>query len=253
MTLSEGHPTRLWPRRQSASRSSLRPLRPGALAALAIVALSACISSEVTLPEPRRLVIHSGARLAPTRDRMEEVDGWVREQYDSIQMDPSFWIISEPEEGPVYPWERLRVTAGADTAFVSFQPTSGGGNLHLGAYQIYAHLHIMAAQGRLDRWLPEAVGLDDFELERAILARVADAWLYQRSIFDARPYGVLDEITYAHENGFLDAFILTARPDAFVEARRTWMAANPDAGTAYVEWFRRTFERDPPGRVSGDR
>ncbi len=242
----------LRPRCHSRSRRPSR-LRPGFLACVAVSSFFACVSTEVTLPEPRRLVIHSGARLAPTREHMEDVHDWVREQYDSIQMDPSFWIISEPEEGPVYPWERLRVNARADTAFVSVQATGSGARLRVGAFQIYAHLHLMAAQGRLDRWLPEAVGLDDFELERAILARVADAWLYQRSIFDAQPYGVLDEITYANENGYLDSFILTSRPDAFVEARRAWMTENPDDGNAYVDWFRRTFERDPPGRVSGNR
>jgi len=71
--------------------------------------------------------------------------------------------------------------------------------------------------------------------------------LYQRSIFDAAPYSILDEITYANENGFLDAFILTARPGSFVEVRREWMAANPDGRADYVAWFRHTFERDPPG------
>ena len=227
--------------------------RPRLLACAAVSSLFACISTEVALPEPRRLVIHSGARLAPTREQMEEVDGWVREQYDSIQLDPTFMIITEAQEGPVYPWEDLRVNARADTAILSYQGSPGGGDLRRGAYLIYAHLHLMAGQSRLDRWLPEAVGMDDFELERAILARVAEAWLYQRSIFDARPYGVLDEITYAHENGYLDAFILTSRPNAFVEARRAWMTENPDGGTDYVEWFRRTFERDPPGRVSGNR
>lgn len=219
------------------------------LGVLSVVALPflACASGEMELPNPRRLVVYSGARLTPTKEYMEEVDAWVREQMDSIRLDPSFMIISNPQEGPVYPWEQLRVNAQGDTATVSLQPASGA----LGAYQIYAHLHLMAAQNRLDRWLPEAVGADDFELEKAILARVADVWLYQRSIFDARPYGILDEITYASENDFLDEFILTARPDAFVEARKVWQSENPDGNAAYVDWFRRTFERDPPGFSGG--
>ena len=215
---------------------------------LLVLPVLACASGEVELPNPRRLVIYSGARLNPEKERMEEVDARVREQMDSITLDPSFMIISQPQEGPVYPWEQLRLNAEGDTANVSWQP---GGGLRRGAYLIYAHLHLMAAQNRLDRWLPEAVGADEFELEKAILRQVAEVWLYQRSIFDARPYSILDEITYASENGFLDEFILTARPGSFVEARRDWLAENPDGNAVYVEWFQRTFERDPPGWSRG--
>ena len=222
---------------------------------LFVLPVLACASGEVELPNPRRLVIYSGARLSPEKERMEEVDAWVREQMDSITLDPSFMIITEAQEGPVYPWEQLRLNPQGDTARVSFQIGPGGGALRRGPYLFYAHLHLMAAQNRLDRWLPEAVGAEDYELEKAILRRVADAWLYQRAIFDARPYGILDEITYANENGYLDEFILTARPGSFVEARRDWLAENPGGNADYVEWFRRTFERDPPGwsRGSGER
>ena len=218
------------------------------LAVLSVVALPflACATGEVELPNPRRLVVYSGARVAPTKEQMEEVDAWVREQMDSITLDPSFMIITSAQEGPVYPWEQLRLNTQGDSATISLQPTSDA----RGAYLIYAHLHLMAAQDRLDRWLPEAVGADDFDLEMAILSQVADVWLYQRSIFDARPYSILDEITYASENGYLDAFILTARPDAFVEARKRWQEENPDGTAEYVDWFRRTFERDPPGYSS---
>lgn len=232
------------------------PQRPAAaprlalcLAAFPMVALPflACASGEIELPNPRRLVVFSGARIVPTQERMEEVDAWVREQVDSIRLDPSFMIISNPQEGPAYPWEELRLNAQGDTANVSLQPNGDA----LWAYQIYAHLHLMAVQDRLDRWLPEAVGADEFELELAILARVADVWLYQRSIFDARPYSILDEITYASEHGYLEEFVLTARPGAFVEARKEWRDENPDGNPAYVDWFRRTFERDPPGYSRG--
>ena len=215
---------------------------------LFVLPVLACASGQVELPNPRRLVIYSGARLTPEKERMEEVDTRVREQMDSINLDPSFMIITQPQEGPVYPWEQMQLNAQGDTANLSWQP---GGGLRRGPYLIYAHLHLMAAQNRLDRWLPEAIGADDFELEKAILRQVADAWLYQRSIFDARPYSILDEITYASENGFLDEFILTARPASFVEARRDWLAENPEGNAAYVEWFQRTFERDPPGWSRG--
>lgn len=239
------------PARMRSPYRSLPALRNAALLVLSVSLVSptlACAPGEVELPNPRRLIIYSGARLNPAKEHMEQVDAWVREQMDSITLDPSFMIITEPQEGPVYPWERLRLNAQGDTANLSWQL---GGGLRRGAYLIYAHLHLMAAQNRLDRWLPEAVGADDFELEKAILGRVADVWMYQRSIFDARPYSILDEITYASENGFLDEFILTARPGSFVEARRDWMAANPRGNADYVEWFRRTFERDPPGLGGG--
>lgn len=240
------------------SRSNNRPPYPSLAAPesaallilcfLFVLPVLACASGQVELPNPRRLVIYSGARLTPEKERMEEVDARVREQMDSITLDPSFMIITQPQEGPVYPWEQMRLNAQGDTVNLSFQP---GGGLRRGAYLIYAHLHLMAAQNRLDRWLPEAVGADEFELEKAILRQVADVWIYQRSIFDARPYSILDEIAYASENGFLDEFILTARPGSFVEARRDWLAENPDGNAAYVEWFQRTFERDPPGWSRG--
>ena len=233
------------------SAAAARPPLLLTLATLLVLPSLACASGEIELPNPRRLVIYSGARLSPPKERMEEVDAWVREQYDSIQLDPSFMIITAPEEGPVYPWESLRLNALGDTANIGFQAGPGVGGMRRGPFLIYAHLHLMGAQDRLDRWLPEAVGADDYEIEKAILARVADVWLYQRSIFDAPPYSILDELTYANENGFLDEFILTARPDAFVEARKEWLAQNPDGNSAFVEWFQTTFERDPPGLGGG--
>lgn len=212
-----------------------------------VVGSAACGAGETELPEPRRLVVHSGERLAPAKERMEEVDAWIREQWDSIQMDPSFMIYTEAAEGPVYPWESLEVTESADTARIRVQGRSAGSQ----AYTIYAHYHLMAGQDRLDKWLPEGQGADEFELEKAVLSRVADVWLYQRSILDAPPYGLLDELVYAKESGFLDEFILTARPDAFVEARRERLARQPERAEAYREWFRRTFEREPPGLRGG--
>lgn len=216
-----------------------------AVAVLVVLAFAAagCGSGMRNLPAPRRLVIHSGERIATTAERMEEVDLWVREQVDSIRLDPSFMIHHLEQVSPVYPWETLRLNEAGDTAEISYQNRPG----LYGPYLIYAHLHLMEAQDRLDRWLPDADGGTPYEIERAILSRMADAWLYQRSIFDIRPNGILDELIYAKENGFLDAFILTARPNEFVEARRAWEAANPKGRNEYITWFRRAFERDPPG------
>ena len=231
--------------RRSAGHPASAPV--SALFAVAAFLTIACGSATVELPEPRRLVILTGERLAPEKARMEEVDAWLREQMDSIELDPSFMIYTNAQEGPIYPWERLELNRQGDTAHISAQARPGVS----GPYTLYAHLHLMKAQNRLDRWLPEAVGGTDFEIERAILSRVADSWLYQRSIFDASPYGILDELTFAKENGFLEEFILIARPDAFVEARREWLAETPEGRDAYVAWFQNAFERDPPGLRGG--
>ena len=216
---------------------------------LAVIVLSAagCAAAEPPLRDPRRLVIHSGERLAPARERMEEIDVWGREQMDSIRDDPSFMIIHGGQDGPAYLWETLQISERGDTADIRYQ----GKPELASAYMIYAHLHLMEAQGRLGRWLPEVEGGTPFEIERAILSRVADAWLYQRSIQDAPPYDLLEELIYSKENGYLDAYILTARPDAFVDARRAWLEETPDARDTFIAWFRKTFERDPPGVRGG--
>lgn len=225
--------------------------RRGALVTGATIALAlmivGCSSAPTELPNPRRLVVHSGARLAPTKAELEAVDDWIREEVDSITADPSFMIITQPQEGPAYPWDGFEINERSDTATVRVQAGTDAG----GPYLIYAHLQLMAAQDRLDRWYPEAMGLEGYELERAIMARTADTWTYQRSLFDARPYGLLDELIYAKENGFLDAFILTARPDDFVEARRAWLEENPGRTEEYVTWFQETFRRQPPGLRGG--
>ena len=213
----------------------------------ALMTALACGAGELRLPPVWRLVIYSGARLAPPQERMEEVYTWVDEQWDSISLDPSFMINTTPQEGPVYPWEEFEMNRQADTATIAYQGPPGVARAARRAFVIYAHLHLMAGQDRLDRWLPEAAGGDEFEMEQAILARVSDSWLYQRSILDAPPNGILDELMFVAENGYLDAFVITARPGEFVEARRAWLAENPDRTDAYVEWYRETFERDPPG------
>lgn len=227
------------------------PRRSPKLPAPAVLALAwaggsfafACGTGQVELPEPRRLVVYSGERLAPAKERMEEVDAWVREQWDSIQLDPSFMIYTNVAEGPVYPWETLELNEAGDTARLEVQGRPGAAR----SYTIYAHYHLMAAQDRLDKWLPEAVGVDAFDLEKQVLSRVADVWVYQRSIFDEPPYGLLDELAYAKENGYLEDFILTARPNEFVEARKAWSEGDPARADAFRDWFLRVFEREPPG------
>jgi hypothetical protein len=101
--------------------------------------------------------------------------------------------------------------------------------------------------GRQDEWLPEAPDVTGFELERAILARAADAWILGRAVYNTVPYGPLDELAYAKEEGFLDAFIFTARPNDFATARTEWARANPERMDQYRDWFLETFNREPPG------
>jgi len=114
-------------------------------------------------------------------------------------------------------------------------------------YMIYGHLHLMKTMGRLEEWLPEAPSAEGYDLERAILSRTADAWILGRTVFNTVPYGPLDELAYAKEAGFLDAFIFTARPNEFAAIRAEWVRANPGQMERYREWFLDTFSQEPPG------
>jgi len=210
--------------------------------ALVLLPLLAGCAATAGLPKPRSLVMRSGARLTADQARMAVIDEWVREELRNIVEDPSFLIVAQAVEESVYPWEGFTIVG--DTATVNLQGSAPDARNH---YEIYAHLRIMKKMDRLDEWLPDAVGLEGYELERAILARVADAWLYGRTIFDLAPYAPLDELIFANENGYLDAFILTARADEFRAERRTWLDENPNATQEYRAWFREIFERDPKG------
>jgi hypothetical protein len=114
-------------------------------------------------------------------------------------------------------------------------------------HHIYGHLHLMTVMGRQEEGLPEAPDAVGYDLERAILDRTADAWILGRTVFGTSPYGPLDELAYAKEAGFLDAFIFTARPDEFAETRADWARANPGEVERYREWFLDTFSREPAG------
>jgi hypothetical protein len=172
---------------------------------------------------------------------MDEIAGWSRAQQTNIIEDPSFLINAIGVDKDVYPWEGLELKG--DTADVAYNSTSDG----LLPYEIYAHLHLMKKMERIAPWLPDAPDSVGFELERAILARVSDVWLYGRSVFSLEPHRPLDELVYSTENGFLDAFILTARPEEFEAARAAWVAENPNRLEAYRAWFKETFDDEPPG------
>jgi hypothetical protein len=201
-----------------------------------------CVSATPDIPAPRPIVIHSGARIRADHERMREVNGWVSEQERNIVEDPSFWVIGANTLEEVFPWEDLAISNDS----VTVQIPLGGGDAAL-IYQIYGHLHLMVAMGRQEEWLPEAPTSVGYELERAIVKRCADAWVLGRTVFDTQPFGPLDELAYASEGGFLDAFIFTARPDEFAASRTEWVRANPGEMERYRDWFLETFSREPPG------
>ena len=206
------------------------------------LAAGACAGA-YSLPTPRTLVVRSGARISADEGRLDEIDVWVRDQIDNINFDPSFLVISTQTSEQTYPWDGLEV--GRDTVVVLVY---GGAPETRDFLNIYGHFHLMKRMGRLDEFLPEALDAEGYELELAILARVSDAWLYGRALFDYAPYGPLDELLFSNENGYLDAFILTARPEEFDEERDTWLAENPGREEEYARWFLATFETEPPGR-----
>lgn len=208
-----------------------------------VVALNACAGGPAVLPEPRPLVVRSGARLNVTdMDRMRTIYDEVSRELRAIEVDPSFWIAARPDPRDLYPWETLEVEG--DTARVSFSRTNP--DLR-SSYEIYAHLHLMRRMGRLDDWLPEVASAEGWELERAIMGRVTDSWLMGRAIFDLAPYPLMDQLIFAREAGHLDALLLNLRPNEFAEERTAWMARNPEADARFRTWFRETFDREPPG------
>ncbi len=209
---------------------------------LIIVALPACSGGASTLPPPRPLVVRSGARLSTTPEHMQEVDQWVQEEIEHIDTDPTFMIITDAAAGESYVWEGMIMSN--DTAWIRVSqraPESSWSHL------IYAHLHLLDRLGRQDEWLPRGGNLRGFELEKAILERVAESWLYLRALFSATPYAPLDELVYAYDAGHLDAMILTARRDEFPDEARRWLEDDPGAMESYRQWFVETFSREPPG------
>jgi hypothetical protein len=224
----------------SGARKPQRALRAGVFLLAAVA--TGCAGATPQLPEPRPIVIYSGARLRADPDHVEEVNDWVTREQTNIRDDPSFWVISEGATEDVYPWEGLRMSN--DSVWVTLDVRAPDTEL---VYLIYGHLHLMTKMGRQEEWLPEAPDAVGYDLERAILARCADAWILGRTVFDTAPYGPLDELAYASDSGYLDAFIFTARPEEFSAARAEWARANPEGMEGYRDWFVETFNREPPG------
>lgn len=210
-----------------------------------------CATPEV-VPQPRSLIIRSGARIPPQEERVKAIDGWLRSQQENIRNDPTFWIIGKESSDNPYPWDSLRIAS--DTAEV-LAPSSVPEAWSV--LSMYGHFHLMKRMGRLLEFLPEAMNdngseAEGYELEKLILSRLSDAWLFGRSAYDINSYRPLDELMYAKENGYLEAFILTARASEFAEEKAIWEEQNPGKPSEYELWFLETFERNPPGlRKSG--
>jgi hypothetical protein len=201
----------------------------------------------LTLPPPRPLVTTSGARLSADPDTLQAIYDWLIIQDEAIQQDPSFLIEAVAAEQDTYPWETLVLAVHgpmADSA--RYQYTRSNPDI-VDAYNVYAHLHLMRRVDRLDEWLPDLENAEGYALERALVARMADAWLLGRTTFDTQPHLLLDELIYAKQAGHLDAFIFTARPNDFAQEREAWVRENPQGLEQYRTWFRETLGGDPPG------
>ena len=204
---------------------------------------------QVALPPPRPIVVTSGERLRVDAARMDSVYEWLVAENLNIQEDPTFMIRGVPTARETLPW--LTMTIEGDTARIQYDRAHPDITT---AFNVYAHLHLMKNVGRLDEWLPDHAGDEGFELERAIVARMADAWLLGRAVFDVPAYGPLDELVYAKEAGYLDPFLLVARGDEFVPERAAWEQDKPGELDTYRAWFRKVFDREPLGlrETTGD-
>jgi hypothetical protein len=205
--------------------------------------LGACAGGASELPNPRTIVIRTGARLYPETPRLQEIDAWYQPQMENIELDPTFMIETVPRDTPAYPWESLLIVA--DTAKIGVEINKSAEAAT--AFSIYAHLHLMKVMHRLEEFLPGSAGQEGYLLERAILARVADVWYFGRGAFQAQAYDPLEELLYCNEAGYLDAFLLTARGEEFEEERQAWLREDPEGLENYRSWFVDTFEREPPG------
>lgn len=207
-----------------------------------LLVMSACTMPATSIPVPRPIVNHAGARIRADHEHMKEVNDWVTREQLNIEEDPSFWVIGSRSIEDTFPWEGMSISQDTVTVRIPL----GGQDATL-VYQIYGHLHLMVTMGRQEEWLPEAPTADGYELERAIVGRVADAWILGRTVFDTTPFDPLDELSFAKDAGFLDAFIFTARPREFAVSRSDWARENPGETDRYRDWFIETFNREPPG------
>lgn len=231
------------------SAGSVGPRRLFVLATVLAAALgwAGCGSGRtVVVPPTRPIIVSSGERLRAAPERMDSIVVWLEAETINIRDDPTFLIRAVPTARETLPWLTLSIEG--DTASVQYDRAHPDVTT---VFNVYAHLHLMKSMGRLDEWLPEHADKQGFELEREIVAKTADAWLIGRAAFGAPAYGPLDELIYAKEAGYLDPFLLVARAEEFAEERAAWDRDRAGELEAYRTWFRRVFDREPPGLREG--
>jgi hypothetical protein len=172
-------------------------------------------------------------------------DGWGNQHLRLVQ-DPSIHVHTVPDTVETYPWESLEIDG--DTARVRL--AAAHPDWHT-SYAVYAFLHLVERQGRIGDWLPEAEAARGLALEKAIVTRMTETWLLGRSAFNLEPHPAMDALLRASESGYLDAFLLTARPEEFAEERARWVAEDPDGPERYRRWFRAEFGTEPPSPANG--
>ncbi|MDT8368693.1 MAG: hypothetical protein RQ745_05770 [Longimicrobiales bacterium] len=224
-----------------------RPMRRLASLSSVLVVLAGCAGS-VVIPEPRPVVNRQGARIQLEAAESRVIYDWVDAQVEEIGLNPSFWIISNPATSDLLPWETLDISENADSA--SFQYSRQAPDV-VQVYQIYAHLHLTERRGEIGEWLPGADALDGWDLELAIVERMAEAWLLGRASYSFAPYSPVDELMYAAREGMLEPLLLSLRGFEFPEVRDAWLAANPDGEAEFREWYARRIGGEPAPIAGG--
>jgi hypothetical protein len=200
-----------------------------------LASIPAC-SGQLPMPEPSSIVIYSGERIQPDRERMAEVELWLTPTLDRINVDPSFLIRLTPASEITYPWDTLEIVA--DTANLELAGRAADGET---PYLVYGFLRLMDDWGELEEALPEAAGESGYGIERAIVQRVADIWLLGRSVYDTQPFGPLDELVYSQAAGYLDDFLFATQGDRFAQEAEEYRDTFPGREQEFRAWFERTF------------
>ncbi len=216
---------------------SRRALRAG-VGALVAVTAAACARGPEVAPDPRPIVNRQGTRLLLEDDRAQEIFRWVDAQIAEIEQNPSFWVISSASSSDLLPWETLDLTPTGDSATVQY-PTTVPDVARV--YQIYAHLHIARVRGTVADWLPGGDTLTGWDLEVAMVDRMAEAWLLGRASYSFTPYPPVDQLVYASEAGMLEPLLLSLRGFEFPDARDAWLEENPDGEAEFREWHETTL------------
>ncbi|TVP75252.1 MAG: hypothetical protein EA352_08700 [Gemmatimonadales bacterium] len=225
------------------------PIPVVALLALAALALGGCAGPAMIEP-PRSIIIFSGARIQADHEEMDRIDQWLRDQQEYLERNRGVVRVLAVEE-PVYPWETLE--GSADSLILARDRNALDVEAPFQTYGFLRLIQYRQYQGEdgpgFEDWLPDAAGLDGFELEMEIVDRLADVWLLGRSVYDTAPHEPLDELIYARDGGFLREYVLVTQQHRFPDEHDAHFEANPERQEAFHDWFRETFERDGPGFI----